>query len=841
MTTDLQTGLSDQQVAANRQEYGANQLEVKKKTTLFDKILDVLRSPVFALLIIAVVIYFLIGELIDAVMIAASMGFIVTIEIWQNYRTDKSLAALAQLAAPQVEVLRDSERQTVSSDDLVVGDVVYLQEGVKIPADLVVVDGIDLKVNESTLTGEPEPILKAPVDADLPPAQVKDDRHICYAGTFVVSGSATVVVKKVGLATRYGQIAHSLATIDDRPTMMQRQIGKLVKYSSIVALFCFVLVTIITYFNLAKTWDWSAFTQSLTAGVTIAIALIPEEFPVVLTVFLSMGAWRLSQKQALIRKLSAVETLGSVSVLCVDKTGTLTMNQMQVEEAWTPRYDTLEAAELLALACEVEAYDPMEQAMLEYCRETGWQDRRQTDYQQVVDYSFTDELKMMGQGWQIDDQIVVAVKGAPERVFKLCQLSSAQSDDLHLRLERAASDGQRVIALAQTVFADKSKIPEEITDLKLSFVGLIVLSDPPRPGIKKQLKICQEAGIRVMMLTGDNPMTAVGIAKQVGIADSSEVLTGSELNKLSEKELANKLARVNIFSRVTPNHKLSLVKALQANGHSVAMLGDGVNDTPALRQADIGVAMSKRGSDVVREAADLVLLDDNFATIVASVADGRRIYANIKKAVEYILAIHVPIALAALLAPLLKIAPADLMILPIGVMLLELVIDPTCSIVLERSPLEPSAMSEPPRSATDSLVDRRLVGINLLRGLAIFAGSFSLYFLSLNSGLPANLARTLGLSNMILANLLLVQIINSEHQSPIVTLKNLASDKVVLILNGLILTFLLIIIYSPINGFLRLTSLRPEQLALSLFVAALSTIGFAWLIKPRRRIEQQVE
>lgn len=822
--TDLEKGLTSQQVADSQARFGKNQISTQRKTTILGEIVSSLKEPMFALLIVAAGAYLLLGESLDSIIMFASIVGVVAIHVWQSFRTDKSLEALRKLAAFTVTVTRDGKEQVIPSEELVPGDVIFISEGLKIPADCVVLDGNDLKVNEATLTGEPDGVWKTAIEKGDLTSEEDFAKHYCYAGTFAIQGSATAVVQKIDSQTKYGQIGEHLAEIADQPTPLQTQIKKLVKASAVFAFGCLILVTIITFFNLHDLPTTQRAVESLMAGLALAIALIPEEFPVILTVFLSMGAWRMSRQNTLIRKIASVETLGAVSVLAVDKTGTLTLNQMRVDEVWAPTMDQKTATGWLGLACETKAYDPMEKAMLDFCFAQGWTHDSLFWGKQVADWPFNNKLKMMGQAWQQDGEIKIAVKGSPESVLKLCSVSDKQLAEIKEQLRIDAEAGQRVIALAVATAKDPQDLPKKITDLKLDFAGLVALIDPPRENIREEIAQAQAAGIRVVMITGDNGITASSIARQVGIADANQVLTGKEIVKLSDQELAEAIKTVNVFARVTPNHKLKLIRAFQASGFVTAMTGDGVNDAPALRQSDIGIAMSQRGSDVAREAADMILLDDNFSTIIHAVADGRRIYANIKKSVQYILAIHMPIALSALVAPLLKIRPSDLLILPVFVVILELIIDPTCSIVLERGELPVDAMTKPPRQKDEPLITLRDFWRSIVRGVVIFIGAFAAYYYIFTTMGDANLARAMGLSIIILANLLLVQIVATDKP----TLKNIAkhivSDHVNLIMIGAVLLALVIIIYSPINTPLRLAPLPWQHALAALAIAALTTL-----------------
>ncbi len=603
--------------------------------------------------------------------------------------------------------------------------------------------------------------------------------------------------------------------------------GKLVKLSGVVAGIFFILVFVATYFNISDHLLSDRLVESILSGITLAMAMIPEEIPVILTVFLSMGAWRISKKQSLVRKLSAVETLGAISVLCVDKTGTITMNKMKVQEGWSFSGESQTLIFTMGLACEPEAYDPMEQAMLNYCGEKGFSKESVFQGELIKDYPFTNKTKMMGHVWKIKQEIIVAVKGSPEHVLAICQMTPYERSIVEEKIKLMSKQAWRVIAVATRKVNCINDIPADIFDCNLQLCGLIALADPPRENIKKDIETCIEAGIAVVMITGDNGITAQAIAQKIGMPNSDKIITGSEIEQYDDEELKIKVKDVSIFSRVLPEHKMRIVKAFKNNGKIVAMTGDGVNDAPALKYSDIGIAMGKRGSEVSREVADLILLDDNFSTIVDTIEDGRRIYDNIKKAVEYVFVIHLPIALIAVTAPLIGIKPVDLLLLPIHVVLLELVIDPTCSIILERQPAENNIMKRSPRDPKGNMINLDNLSKSFLQGIVIFIFSFGTYFMFLEQH-PSNttLPRTMGLTIIIISNMLLVQVNSSNTEFIISSISKVLKDKVIISVNALIIMGLLFIIYSPINTFLKLAPLSYQQMILAIFISVIAVLWY---------------
>jgi len=491
----------------------------------------------------------------------------------------------------------------------------------------------------------------------------------------------------------------------------------------------------------------------------------------------------------------------------------------------------------MGLACETDAYDPMEKAMLAHCEKLGIPKTHLFGGELITEYAFTNQLKMMGHIWHHDGDIIIAAKGSPERILTICELTDDERILVETKILEMSEQGLRVIAVATTKLFNESDISPTITDCALTLCGLIGLADPPRESIKNDMAVCNKAGIRVVMITGDNGITAASIAKKIGMKHYDNIITGDMLSKMTDDELRESVKTVSIFSRVIPEHKMRIVKTFKDNGEIVAMTGDGVNDAPALKYADIGIAMGKRGSEVSREAADLILMDDNFSTIVDTVKDGRRIYDNIRKTVGYVFTIHIPIALTSLLAPLLGISPVNLMLLPLHIVLLELIIDPTCSIVLERQPAETDIMERRPRNTNEKLLNAKTLFKSVIQGLAIFAASFGTYFyVLLQNPDNAAVARSMGLAVIMLANLFLVQVNSSETDFVAISIKRLAKDKVMWAVNIITLLGLLIILYTPLNGFLKLSPLSAGQFFMVFGLAAISVLWYE-IMKLIKRIQ----
>ncbi|NNJ28723.1 cation-translocating P-type ATPase [Lacrimispora defluvii] len=819
-------GLTAVEAKRLQEQYGKNELTSQKKESFLRKVLHIICEPMFLLLIVASIIYFILGEPRDGAIMLVFVVGIISIDVIQEWKTDKTLNALKDLSAPHVTVIRDGKEQTIASADLVPGDLMLIVEGVKIPADGVVMKASDLCVDESSLTGEAEGVWKIPTEQAEPTTDYWR-KDYCYAGTLVTQGSGYISVDKIGAATEYGKIGMNVSAAPQEDTPLQKQTGSLVKLCAGIAAVLFAAVGFIAWFNIPDHTFGDRLIESILSGITLAMAMIPEEFPVILTVFLSMGAWRLAKKNSLVRKLPSVETLGAVSVLCVDKTGTITMNQMTVQDTWAADGDEETLIETMGLGCETDAYDPMEKAMLAHCASHGITTDHLFGGRLITEYAFTNALKMMGHVWHHDGEILIAAKGSAERILTICELSDDSRKEAEDKINQMSCQGLRVIAVGLMKPATEADIPAQITDCTLTLCGLIGLADPPRESVKADIAVCNKAGIRVVMITGDNGVTAASIAKKIGMPNSDHIITGDQLSQMSDEELQEKVKDVSIFSRVVPEHKMRIVKAFKENGEIVAMTGDGVNDAPALKYADIGIAMGKRGSEVSREAADLILMDDNFTTIVETVKDGRRIYDNIRKAVGYVFTIHIPIAFASLLAPLLGIAPASLFLLPLHVVLLELIIDPTCSIVLERQPAERDIMERKPRNPNEKLLTTKTLLKSVLQGLVIFAASFGTYFSMLSQN-PDNapLARTMGLAIVMLANLFLVQVNSSDRDFAIQSFFRLIKDKVMWTVNIGTIAGLLLFLYTPLCGFLKLAPLSAGQFFSAVGIAAIAVLWY---------------
>lgn len=711
-------GLSAAEAARRLAADGPNLLSTDRTRPVALIALAALREPMFLLLAAASGLYLALGDLSEGLLLAAAGVATMALVVAQEARSEAALKALRRLSDPVVRVVRDGLAQAIAAQDLVRGDVVLLAEGQRAPADGALLGPEVLQIDESALTGESVAVVRS--GASSTADTTLSDR--VFAGTLVVAGQGVVRIDATGRHTALGQIGASLSTIGEGPTPLQKSTGRIVIWIGAMAL-VFAVVVALAYGLLRDLWIEGAL-----AGITIAIALIPEEFPVVLSVFLSLGAWRLAQHQVLVRRAAAIEALGGATMLCVDKTGTLTENRMAVTALWSPQGagrpdDEPLAPALRALldtavhASSPQPTDPMDLALAAFAPPA-------TERPEQVWPLATHRLAVV-QTWRRPKGRRTAAKGSPEAVFALCRMTASEATAARSALERLASGGLRVLAVAEAAHNAAVATPEA---LDFEFRGLVGFLDPVAADVPAALEIARAAGIEVAMITGDYPATALKIASDAGIDVSAGLMTGAEIAGLTDAALAERVHGVRVFARVQPGQKLALVRALQANGQIVAMTGDGVNDAPALEAADIGIAMGGRGTDVAREAADLILLDDRFGSILGAVRLGRRIFTNLRRALVYITAIHVPIAGLALLPILLGAPP---LLFPIHVVLLELVIDPVCSLAFEAEPSERDAMRRPPRPRQSSLFGPMEILTGLVRGLPILAAVLALYLLVL--------------------------------------------------------------------------------------------------------------
>ena len=760
-------GLSTAQAAQRLQQDGPNELPGEQRRGLRAIARETLQEPMFMLLLAAGALYLVLGDLQEGLILFGLVLVVLALTLYQEGKTEHALAALRDMTSPRARVMRDGQPQRIAGAEVVCGDILLLAEGDRITADALLLDGNEVQVDESLLTGEAVPVLKL---AD-PDARGQAQARL-YSGTLLVSGHGTARVTATGARSEIGRIGAALGTLVSERSPLKLQTARLVRVLAMIA-FAASLFLIVAYGGLRGDW-----LGALLAGIALAMALLPQEFTVVLTVLPALGAWRLSKQNVLTRRIAAIETLGATSVLCADKTGTLTENRMTVTQLYVPvnapagseslavdydgtaqlpeAFHTL--VEYSILASMADPFDPMEKAFhrlgQHFLKDTEHLHR---DWTLLQEYGLTPQLRAMSHVWQAlesDGQgHVVAAKGAPEAIIDLCHLNAAAQAPISAAVDAMAAKGLRVLGVAQARFVG-DQWPAGEHDFEFEFVGLLGLADPLRAEIREAVAECRSAGIRVVMITGDYPATAHAIAlqAQLDVSQPDQLLTGDELARLSDAELCQRMKRVSVCARIAPQQKLRIVQALKANSEIVAMTGDGVNDAPALKAAHVGVAMGGRGTDVAREAASIVLLDDNFASIVRAVRLGRRIFDNLRKSMSYILAVHVPIAGMALL-PVLLGWPTVLF--PLHIAFLELVIDPACSMVFENEPSESDVMQRPPRDAQAPLFAGMTLALALLQGLGVLAVVLGAYAWS-TTWLAEPAARAFAFSTLVAGDVALI-------------------------------------------------------------------------------------
>ena len=859
-------GLSQPAAALRLSEDGPNALPGGQRRTLLAIAGETVREPMFLLLLGAGSLYLAFGDLQEGLTLFGFVLVTLGLTLYQEGKTERAIEALRDLTSPRALVIRDGQNQRIAGRDVVRGDLLLLREGDRVPADALLVSADGLLVDESLLTGEAVSVRKVAAQGEAAPARPGgDDLPWVYSGTLVLQGQGTARVTATGARSEIGRIGTALGTLALERSPLQQQTGRLVRNLALMALGLSLTLVLV------HGWIRGDWLQALLAGIALAMAMLPEEYPVVLTVFPALGAWRLSREGVLTRRINAIETLGATTVLCTDKTGTLTENRMTVSHLVagglaldaSVRIDDLASGELpevfhslveyAILASAEDAFDPMEQAF----HRLGQQFLARTehlhrDWQLVQTYALSPALRAMSHVWSapVGSSQVVAAKGAPEAVVDLCHLGAAARERIAAKVDALAANGLRVLAVAQGRFEGR-QWPALEHDFDFTFIGLLGLSDPLRAEVPAAVAECRQAGIRVLMITGDYPATARAIAVQAGLLTASkraspvdgdmptskigdEVLSGDELAALGDDALRTRIASVSVCARIAPEQKLRIVQALKARGDIVAMTGDGVNDAPALRAAHVGIAMGGRGTDVAREAASLVLLDDNFASIVRAMRLGRRIFDNLRRSMSYILAVHVPIAGMALL-PVLLGWPT--LLYPMHIAFLELIIDPACSLAFENDPPAADIMQRPPRDAQAPLFGGAALWLALLQGLGVLAMVLAAYAWA-DQRLPEAQARAFAFTTLVVANLALIFSNRSGTKSLWTSLRT--PNKTLWIVVGVAFTFLLLALYTPrAAGVLRFSALPVYELAGACVLGLLSVLWFE-VVKWARRASEGV-
>ncbi|MDE2429446.1 MAG: cation-translocating P-type ATPase [Burkholderiales bacterium] len=774
--SNLSEGLSTQTAAQRLQRDGYNELPSARPQNIWMIVWKVISEPMLLLLIACGGIYLLLGDTREALVLLGFVFVIIGITFFQEHKTERALEALRDLSSPRALALRDGAQRRIAGREVVRGDIILLAEGDRVPADAILLSCLNMTVDESLLTGESVPVTK--MLAESMPAEMGQPggEHLpfVFSGSLIVQGKGLALVMATGVHTAIGQIGKALFAVKEEPTRVQREMHRVVKFVAVAAIALAVFLAI--WFGITRQ-DWLS---GALVGITFAMAVIPEELPVVLMLFLGIGAWRIAQKQVLTRRVPAIEMLGATTVLCVDKTGTLTQNRMEIAQLYADGAvfvcdgkplnalpeEFHEVLEYAILSSHRDPFDPMEVAI----QDAGKSSLHHTEHLHdswglVNEYPLSRELLAMSRVWASADRsnYVIAAKGAPEAIADLCHLPAERIAALTAQVDQMASQGLRVLGVAKAVFsprhaatpatANAQDLPEIQHDFDFELLGLVALADPVRPGVPAAISECQSAGIRVVMITGDYPATASQIAGQCGLSSPGGMMTGADLDQISDAALPARISDVSIFCRVRPEQKLRLVNALKQAGDIVAMTGDGVNDAPALKAAHIGIAMGQRGTDVARESASMVLLNDDFFSIVAAIRLGRRIFDNLRKTVAYIVAVHVPVV-GLSVVPVMMGWPVVLM--PVHILVLQLIIDPTCSLVFEAESEEGDVMQRPPRRTDATIFERNIVWKGCLQGCVLLATALATFGIALHQGVADGPARAMAFTCMVLGNVGLI-------------------------------------------------------------------------------------
>jgi Ca2+-transporting ATPase len=820
-------GLGNEEATARLKSEGFNELPQQEHRTPLAIVLEVLREPMLLLLLAGGTVYFLLGDLHEALILLAFASLSVVITVIQETRTERVLEALRDLTSPRALVIREGVHRRIPGREVVRGDIVILGEGDRVPADATLLQCLDLQADESLLTGESVPVRKALATSPAPTGVRPggDDLPCVYSGSLIVRGSGVAEVIATGPRSEIGRIGHSLRTLETEPPRLRAQTTRLVRLAAIggglVSLVAFLL-----YGLLRGGW-----LEAVLTAITIGMAMLPEEFPVVLTVFMAMGAWRISRARVLTRRAAAIEALGSATVLCTDKTGTLTENRMSIAQLWPMSGSALsrhevadtplpEAARTVAfygfLASAPEPFDPMEKAFHSFVRQRPADDA--AGWELAHSYGLRPDLLAVTQVWQTDagrNTFTVAVKGAPEAVADLCRLGEADRAAVKQAVDAMAANGLRILGVAKAIH-EGDTFPATPREFAFTFLGLVGLADPLRPSVPQAVSDCRSAGIQVVMLTGDYPATARAIAHRAGLDDGGAVLSGETVETLTDQELRDRARNATVFARIMPEQKLRIVQALKANGEIVAMTGDGVNDAPSLKAAHIGIAMGGRGTDVAREASAIVLLDDDFNSIVTAVRLGRRIYDNLRKAMGFIFAVHVPVAGLALL-PLILGLP--IIFSPIHIAFLEMVIDPVCTLVFEAETEEEDIMRRPPRSPSEPLFSWPLIAWSLLQGALVFVLVGAIFVIASQRGMPADEVRALTFFSLVLSTASLIFVNRSFSPSLVAAIRR-PNPVLAWILAAVAVILALSLLVPAVRGLFNFGPLHGDDLGLTLGAAA---------------------
>ncbi|MDO9276715.1 MAG: cation-translocating P-type ATPase [Lutibacter sp.] len=820
-------GLTQKEVQLSREKYGQNTLNFKKENSFLTSVKSLLKDPMIILLLAASSIYFISGAFDDGIFLSGAIVLIATISLYQESRSKNALDKLKEYAQPICKVIRDGKVEEIKSEEIVIGDSLMVEEGTTITADGTIVHSNDFSVNESILTGESLAVYKDP----------NSKISIIYKGTTVTSGLAIATVMAIGNATQLGKIGKSLETITEEQSPLEKQINSFVKKMVAVGSFIFGIVWAINYFQSFNV------IESLLVALTLAMSILPEEIPVAFTTFMALGSWRLMKLGIVVKQMKTVETLGSATVICIDKTGTITENNMSLARLFVPSMKKIstfeinlnpEEKELVKLAMwasEPIPFDAMEAELHKtYAKEFSTDER--PDYKMIHEYPLEGIPPMMTHIFENNlGNKIIATKGAPEAIMNVCELTSIEKQQIETAFNTLATEGFRVLGIGEATF-EGTDFPKTQQEFKFNFKGLVAFHDPPKKNIQAVFEDFYAAGISVKIITGDNAETTAAIAKQVGFRGYEKSVSGNELMNFTHAELQKIVLSTNVFTRMFPEAKLKIINALKAENEIVAMTGDGVNDGPALKSAHIGVAMGKRGTEIAKQAASLILLEDDLSKMVDAVAMGRKIYSNLKKAIQYIISIHIPIILTVFIPLALGwVYPA--IFSPVHIIFMELIMGPTCSIIYENEPMEKNAMLLPPRPFTLNFFKWKELATSIIQGLAITVGALFIYQYSVNQEFNETITRTMVFTVLIAANIFLTMVNRSFYYS-IFTVMKYKNNLVVLIISVTVFLTGLLIYLPPLAKFFQFEKLNSIQLIISVITGFLTVIWYE-AIKLRKR------
>lgn len=825
-------GLTTEEAAALQKKYGPNIPEVSAESGWWTILKSIVKEPMIVILLVVTILYFITGSTGEAGFMIGAIILVTGISFYQDNRSRKALQALQALRTPKSTVLRDDTLQQIDTIHLVPGDIVLAEEGGYINADGTIVYSHDFSVNESSLTGESAAVIKS---ESSPEKQV-------YSGTLVSTGMVIYVVENTGTATRIGQIGQSIFDAGEEPSPLQSQIESFVRKMAVAGIIVFIIVCTVYFL---ETRDWL---NSLMKGLTLAMSILPEEIPVAFTTFMALGARKLIQQGILVKKTRTVETLGSATVICTDKTGTITENKMEFAGCYVFKNDTFytelndgdpalrQFIEAAMWASEPMPFDPMEKTIHALYSKSTDKDLRH-DFKMVHEYPLGGVPPFMTHVFENDTKTrIIAAKGAPEALIAQSNLREDEKNKVSEVLSNLAIKGFRILGVGQALDPQQA-LPEIQQDIRFQFLGFIAFIDPVKANIKNVFSDFYEAGIKIKIITGDNPVTTKAIARQAQFKDYNHEITGQDVVKLNPDQLSETVKTMNVFTRMFPEAKMAVVNALRRNKETVAMIGDGVNDGPALKAADIGIAMGKKGTEVARNAADLVLLEDDLSKLVSAIATGRRIYSNLKKAVQYIVSIHIPIIMMVSLPVILGWMYPEVFT-PVHVIFLELLMGPTCSIVFENEPLEKNAMNQPPRSPSETFLSLREMIQSIIQGLMITAGLIFIYLNCIRSNYSLEETRTMVFVALISANIFLTLTNRSFYYSFLRTL-TYRNGLMAFMLILTIATLVIILLIPQVRSFFKLTQLHINDLMSAILTGMISVFWFEiwkWIRRIRKNI-----